>query len=97
MRHKAFSKALLKGNAYASKELSDRAYGRLKERIAVDVGPYRDMSNEDIQARIGAGTGIMRDSGASSPKATILRQKILNLNWLRGINFGARPSARDCL
>ena len=50
--YKAFSKALLKGNAYAFKELSDRAYGRLKEKIAVDVGPYRDMSNEDIEARI---------------------------------------------
>ena len=30
--YKAFSKALLKGNAYAFKELSDRAYGRLKEK-----------------------------------------------------------------
>ena len=42
--YKAFSKALLKGNAYAFRELSDRAYGRLKRN--------RDMSNEDIEARI---------------------------------------------
>ena len=29
--YKAFSRALLKGNAYAFKELSDRAYGKMKE------------------------------------------------------------------
>lgn len=40
--YKAFSKALLKGNAYAFKELSDRAYGRLKERIGVEAGPLRN-------------------------------------------------------
>jgi hypothetical protein len=28
----AFTKALLRGNAYAFKELADRAYGKLKER-----------------------------------------------------------------
>ena len=50
--YKAFSKALLKGNAYAFKELSDRAYGRLKERVEVDVGPYRDLSDDDLKARI---------------------------------------------
>jgi hypothetical protein len=50
--YKAFSKALLKGNAYAFKELSDRAYGRLKEKVEVDVGPYRHMSDADLRTRI---------------------------------------------
>ena len=50
--YKAFSKALLRGNAYAYKELADRAYGRLKEKVEVDVGPYRDLSDEDLQVRI---------------------------------------------
>ena len=50
--YKAFSKALLKANAYAYKELADRAYGRLKEHVAVDIGPYRDMSDDDLKARI---------------------------------------------
>ena len=50
--YQAFSRALLKGNAYCFKELSDRAYGRLKEHVAVDVGPYRDMTDDDLKARI---------------------------------------------
>ena len=50
--YEAFSKTLLKGNPYTFKELSDRAYGRLKEHVAVDVGPCRDMSDDDIKARI---------------------------------------------
>ena len=50
--YKAFSKALLKGNAYAFKELSDRAYGRLKERIEVEAGPLRNMSDDDLKVRI---------------------------------------------
>jgi hypothetical protein len=49
---KAFSKALLRGNAYAFKELADRAFGRLKERIEVDRGPYADMSEQDLQQRV---------------------------------------------
>lgn len=31
--YKAFRKALLKGSAYTFKELADRAYGKVKERI----------------------------------------------------------------
>ena len=50
--YKAFSKALLRGNAYAFKELADRAFGRLKERIEVDRGPYADMSEQDLQQRV---------------------------------------------
>ena len=43
---------MLKGNAYAFKELSDRVYGKMKETVAVDVNPYRRMSDEDLKARI---------------------------------------------
>ena len=49
--YKAFSKALLRGNAYAFKEVSDRAYGRLKERVEIEVGPLRHLSDEDLQKR----------------------------------------------
>lgn len=48
----SFSKALLKGNAYAFKELSDRAYGKMKEKIEVEAGPLRDMSDEGLRARV---------------------------------------------
>ena len=50
--YKSFSKALLKGNAYAFRELSDRGYGRLKERIEVEAGPFRDVSDEDLLKRV---------------------------------------------
>lgn len=50
--YKAFSKALSKGNAYSFKELADRAYGRLEEHVALDVSPYREMSDDDFKARI---------------------------------------------
>ena len=49
--YKAFSKALLRGNAYCFKELSDRAYGRLKERVELEAGPLRSMTDEDLQQR----------------------------------------------
>jgi len=34
---KAYTKALLKGNAYAFKELADRSYGKMTERIEHEV------------------------------------------------------------
>lgn len=40
--YKAYTKAALKGNAYAFKELADRAFGRLKERVEIDRGPYAE-------------------------------------------------------
>ena len=50
--YKAFAKAALKGNAYALQQLADRAYGKLKETHAVEVGPLQDMSAEGINERI---------------------------------------------
>lgn len=52
--YKAFSKALLKGNAYAFKEQSDRVYGRLKERIEVEAGPLRHMTDDELEQRAAA-------------------------------------------
>ena len=49
-RHSA--KALLKGNAYAFKELADRAFGRLKERVELEAGPFRDVPTEDLEKQI---------------------------------------------
>lgn len=48
----AFSKALLRGNAYAFKKLADRAYGKLKESHQLDISPYQDFSTEDLAAQI---------------------------------------------
>lgn len=50
--YKAFSKAALRGNAYAFKELADRAYGKLKETHQVDISPYKDVSDEDLAKKI---------------------------------------------
>lgn len=38
----------MKGNAYAFKDLADRAYGKLKERVDHEVHPYQDLSEEQI-------------------------------------------------
>lgn len=48
----AFTKALKRGNAYAFKELADRAYGKLKDRHEVELGPYREMSEEQLKMRV---------------------------------------------
>ena len=37
-------------NAYAIKKLSDRAHGRLKEKVEVDVGPRRQVVDREILA-----------------------------------------------
>ena len=50
--YKAYTKAALKGNAYAFKELADRAFGKLREVHQVEVSPYREMSDEDVKKRI---------------------------------------------
>jgi hypothetical protein len=52
MVYKAFLKALSKGSAYAYQVLADRAYGKLKEHHAVEVGPYRDMTAQELLAQI---------------------------------------------
>jgi hypothetical protein len=50
--YKAFVKALAKGNAYCYQTLADRAYGKLKERVEVEAGPYREMSEAELRERI---------------------------------------------
>lgn len=50
--YKAYGKAALKGNAYAFKELADRAYGKLKERVEYDLTEYREVSEQAIIERI---------------------------------------------
>ena len=35
-------------NAYAFKELADRAYGKLKESHQVGISPYKDLADEDL-------------------------------------------------
>ena len=52
MIYKAYAKAVARGNAYAFKELADRAYGRLKERHELEISPYHAMSDEDLLKRI---------------------------------------------
>lgn len=48
----AYAKMLRKGSPYAFSVLSDRAYGKLKEQHQLEIGPYRDVSEADIKARI---------------------------------------------
>lgn len=50
--YKAYTKAALKGNAYAFKELADRAYGKLKERVEYDLSEYKEVSEQAIIERI---------------------------------------------
>ena len=49
--YKAYTKAALKGNACAFKELADRAFGKLKEIHQVDVR-YKDVSESDLANEI---------------------------------------------
>jgi hypothetical protein len=70
--YKAYTKAALKGNAYAFKELADRGFGKLKERHEVEVGPYRDATEEQIRQRIAQlerQLGIERAAPALPPPA----------------------------
>jgi hypothetical protein len=48
----AYTKAALKGNAYAFKELADRAFGKLKERHEVEVSQYRELTDEQLLERV---------------------------------------------
>ena len=50
--YEAFTKALRRGNAYCYKELADRAYGKLKERVEVDVNPLHQLTDQQIRERI---------------------------------------------
>jgi hypothetical protein len=50
--YKAYTKAALKGNAYAFKELADRAYGKMKESIQHEISQYREASEQEIHTRI---------------------------------------------
>ena len=48
----AYSKMLRKGSAYCFQVLSDRAFGKQKERHKVEVGPYREMTDDELRQRI---------------------------------------------
>jgi len=48
----AFRKVLRKGSPYGYQVLADRAYGKLKETHAIEHSPYKDVSDEDIEARM---------------------------------------------
>lgn len=55
-------KPLLNGNAYAFKELAERAYGKLKE-VAEVTHIHQDMSDADLNKRI---ADLERDLGLTS-------------------------------
>jgi len=48
----AYAKMLRKGSAYCFQVLSDRAFGKLKERHEIEVGPYHDLTEEQMQQRV---------------------------------------------
>ncbi len=59
----AYSKMLRKGSAYCFQVLSDRAFGKLKERHEYEISEYRDVSTEDLVSRIAE---LERELGMSS-------------------------------
>jgi hypothetical protein len=52
MVYKAFCKAIAKGNAYAFQVLADRGYGKLKETIHAEIGPYHGQTDEELRKRL---------------------------------------------
>jgi hypothetical protein len=50
--YQAYRKAALKGNAYCFKELSDRAYGKMSERIEHKIDPIRELTDAELQDRL---------------------------------------------
>ena len=50
--YRAFCKTAMKGNAYAFKELADRAYGKLKDSRVIEHAPFQDVSTPDLEAKI---------------------------------------------
>jgi hypothetical protein len=49
--YEAFLKVLRKGSPYGLQVLADRAFGQLKETHAIEHNPYKDLSNEELEAR----------------------------------------------
>jgi hypothetical protein len=52
MIYGAYCKILRRGNAYAFQVLADRAFGKLRERHEIEVGPYHDLTEEDLLKRV---------------------------------------------
>ena len=50
--YKAYCKIALKGNAYAFKELADRAFGKLRETRTIEHAPLQDVSTPDLEKHI---------------------------------------------
>lgn len=50
--YKAYGRAALKGNAYAFKELADRAFGKMKDKVEYEVTEYREVSEKALIERI---------------------------------------------
>jgi hypothetical protein len=48
----AYAAMLRKGSPYAFQVLSDRAFGKMKETVAVEARPYENLSEEQMQERI---------------------------------------------
>jgi hypothetical protein len=50
--YQAFLRVLKKGSPYGFQVLADRAFGRLKETHMIEHNHYKDVSDEDLEARI---------------------------------------------
>jgi hypothetical protein len=44
--------SLAKGSPYAFQVLSDRAFGKLKETHTIEHSPYKDLSDEELEAKV---------------------------------------------
>ena len=67
--YKAYSKAALKGNAYAFKELADRAFGKLRETIHAEISPFDGQTDEDLEAKV---RELEEKLGYRSPEPKVL-------------------------
>jgi hypothetical protein len=70
--YEAFLKVLKKGSPYGFQVLADRAFGKLKEIHQIDHSPYKDASDEDIEARI---LELKRKLGWPEPESKTVERK----------------------
>ena len=52
MIYTAYCKMMRRGNAYCFQVLAERAWGKLKEKLEIDVGPYHHMTDDELKARL---------------------------------------------
>jgi hypothetical protein len=92
----AFRKVLRKGSPYAFQVLSDRAFGKLKETHAIELSPYKNVSDEDIEAAYASSSASWYGRNPSRNQSTAKRsptkrihypQRLANCCPINGLNY----------